>query len=376
MKKFKSIDLTLMLCIVILVFLGVMMVFSSSYYYAMAIWENKFLFLKKEILWVVLGFISMGITMNIDYHFWRRISWPLFITSLVLLLLLFTPLGVKINGARRWLDIGPTTLMPSEFAKFALIVFVSDQLVKRRRYLHLFKEGMAPFLGIIAIYAGLIILQPNLSTAITISLVIIVMIYVAGVRISHLLALGVGGISAIILAIATSEYRMKRFTTFLDPFKDTKGDGYQVVQSLYALGTGGIFGVGLGQSTLNKLYIPEPQNDFIFATIGEELGWVGSVVIIMIFLTLIYRGIKIAINAPDLFGSLLATGITALVGIQVMINLAVATSSMPVTGLPLPFISYGGNFLFLLLTLMGILLNISRQTVERHDRGVEGIEGE
>lgn len=374
MKRYKSVDLTLLMCVVLLVFVGVMMVFSSSYYYAMAIWENKFLFLKKELFWVVTGFIAMFITMNVDYRKWRKLSWPLFILSIILMLLLFTPLGVKLNGARRWLDIGPTTLMPSEFAKLAIIVFVSDQLVLRRRYLHLFKEGLLPFLGLIGLYAGLIILQPNLSTAITISLVIIAMIYVAGVRMSHLLGLGMTGAAAITVAIATSDYRMRRFTTFLDPFKDTKGDGYQVVQSLYALGTGGMFGVGLGQSTLNKLYIPEPQNDFIFATIGEELGWIGGVVIIMIFLTLIYRGIKIAMNAPDLFGTLMATGISALISIQVMINLAVATSSMPVTGLPLPFISYGGNFLFLLLALMGILLNISKQTIDRNDRSMKAAE--
>lgn len=370
MKRYKSVDLTLLLCVLILVFVGVMMVFSSSYYYAMAIWENKFLFLRKEIFWVGLGLISMFVTMNMDYHKWRKFAWPLFILSIVLLLLLFTPLGIKINGAKRWLDIGPTTLMPSEFAKFAVIIFVSDFIVRKRRYIHLFKEGLLPFLCLIGLYAGLIILQPNLSTAITISLMIVAMIFVGGVRISHLLGLGALGGSAIAVAIMTSNYRLKRFTTFLDPFKDTRGDGYQVVQSLYALGTGGMFGVGLGQSTLNKLYIPEPQNDFIFATIGEELGWVGSVVIIMIFLTLIYRGIKTAMNAPDLFGTLMATGITALVSIQVMINLAVATSSMPVTGLPLPFISYGGNFLFLLLTLMGILLNISKQTIERDEHSI------
>lgn len=374
MKKYKSIDLTLTFTIVILVLLGVMMVFSSSYYFAMAVWDDKFLFLKKELFWVLLGTISLFITMNIDYHFWRKISLPVFIGSIILLLLLFTPLGMEIKGARRWLDIGPTTLMPSEFAKFAIIIFVPDLLVKRRRFLHLFKEGMVPFLVLIALYAGLIILQPNLSTAITVSLLIVAMIFVAGVRKSHLIGIGAIGLAAIALAISTSNYRMRRFTTFLDPFKDVQGDGYQVVQSLYALGTGGTFGSGLGQSILNKLYIPEPQNDFIFATIGEELGFVGGVFIILVFLTLIYRGVKIAINAPDLYGTLVATGITSLVAIQVMINIAVATSSMPVTGLPLPFISYGGNFLFLLLTLMGILLNISKHTIDRKDQKKETIE--
>lgn len=372
MKKPKSVDLTLLLCVTILVFLGVMMVFSSSYYYAMEHNGDKFFYLKRELVWAGLGSIGMIITMNIPYTFYRRFSWLLMFGSVVLLTLLFTPLGREVNGATRWLDLGPATLMPSEVTKFGVIIFVADQLDKRRHLIHKFKEGLAPFLLLIVVLAGLIIKQPNLSTAITISSVIMAMVFVAGARMKHLASLLSGGVVAIGLAIFTSDYRMKRFLTFLDPFKDTRGDGYQVVQSLYALGTGGMFGVGIGKSTLNKLYIPEPQNDFIFATVGEELGWIGCIFIMLIFLTLIYRGVKIALNARDLFGSLVATGITALVGIQVMINIAVATSSMPVTGLPLPFISYGGNFLFLLLCLMGILLNISKHTVERKNRVMEG----
>ncbi len=374
MKKPKSVDLTLLLCVVILVFLGVMMVFSSSYYYAMEHNGDKFFYLKRELFFAGLGSIGMIVTMNIPYTFYRRFSWILMGGSVFLLALLFTPLGREVNGATRWLDLGPATLMPSEVAKFAVIIFVADQLDKRRHLIHRFKEGLAPFLALIVLLAGLIIKQPNLSTAITISAVIMAMVFVAGARLKHLVSLLSGGVLAIALAIFTSDYRMKRFLTFLDPFKDTKGDGYQVVQSLYALGTGGMFGVGLGKSTLNKLYIPEPQNDFIFATVGEELGWLGCIFIMLIFLTLVYRGVKIALNARDLFGSLVATGITALVGIQVMINIAVATSSMPVTGLPLPFISYGGNFLFLLLCLMGILLNISKHTYERKEQVAEGSE--
>lgn len=368
MKRYKSVDLTLLICVVMLVFIGIVMVFSSSYYVALALEGNKFHYLQKELLWVSVGFVALVITMNIDYHFYRKFAWPLIVGSVVLLVLLFTPLGKTVNGATRWLDLGPATLMPSEVTKLGVIIFVADQLDKRRSVLHQFKKGFFPFIALIGLLALLIIKQPNLSTAITISVVILAMMFIAGARLHHLMGLVAAGVGAVTVAIILSPYRLKRFLTFLDPFKDTQGDGYQVVQSLYALGTGGMFGVGLGQSTLNKLYIPEPQNDFIFATIGEELGWIGCVFILMIFLTLIYRGVKIAINAPDLFGSLVAAGITALVSIQVIINLAVATSSMPVTGLPLPFISYGGNFLLLLLALMGVLLNISKKTIERNDK--------
>lgn len=375
MKRYKSVDLTLLTCVVLLVLIGIMMVFSSSYYYALEHENNKFHYLTRDVFFAGVGFIAMLITMNVPYTFYRKISRPMMVVSIILLALLFVkPFGKTVNGATRWLDIGPTTLMPSEVAKFAVIIFVADLLERKRHVIHKFKEGLLPFLGLIMVLAGLIIKQPNLSTAITISMLIITMVFVAGARLTHLFGLGLMGVAAIVAAIILEPYRMKRFMTFLDPFKDPQGDGYQVVQSLYALGTGGLSGVGLGKSTLNKLYIPEPQNDFIFATIGEELGWIGGICIMLIFLTLIYRGVKIALNARDYFGSLLATGITALISIQVMINIAVATSSMPVTGLPLPFISYGGNFLVLLLALMGILLNISKSTIDRGEKTSEPIE--
>lgn len=375
MKRYKSVDLTLLTCVVLLVFIGIMMVFSSSYYYALEHENNKFHYLTRDVFWAGVGFIAMMITMNVPYTFYKKISRPMMVIAVILLILLFVkPFGKTVNGATRWLDIGPTTLMPSEVAKFAVIIFVADLLERKRNVIHRFKEGLLPFLGLIVLLAGLIIKQPNLSTAITISLLIVTMVFVAGARLTHLFGLGLLGAAAVVAAIILEPYRMKRFMTFLDPFKDPQGDGYQVVQSLYALGTGGLTGVGLGKSTLNKLYIPEPQNDFIFATIGEELGWIGSICIMLIFLTLIYRGVKIALNARDYFGCLLATGITALVSIQVMINIAVATSSMPVTGLPLPFISYGGNFLVLLLALMGILLNISKTTIDRGENKSEPTE--
>lgn len=361
-KETKGVDYALLVVVMILVFFGVMMIFSSSFYYAMAKWENKYLFLEKQLIWAGAGVAAMLVFSWIDYHVYRKFAVVMFILSFLFLGLLFTPIGVELNGAVRWLDLGPLTFMPSEFAKIAAILFVSDFLAKRERRIKSFTKGLLPVLFIVALYFVLIYKQPNLSNAITISGIIIAMAFVAGANVFHLLTLGAGGSALIYLAIQTSEWRARRFLTFLDPFKDTFGDGWQVVQSLYALGSGELFGVGLGQSTLNKLYIPEPQNDFIFATVGEETGFVGATVVILLFLFLLYRCIRIALNAPDQFGMFMATGITAMVAIHTMINIAVVTSSMPVTGLQLPFISYGGNFLLMLMISMGIMLNISKQS--------------
>lgn len=358
----QGIDYALLVVVMLLVFTGVMMVFSSSFYYAMAKWENKYLFLEKHLVWAGAGVVAMIFFSLIDYKLYRKIAFILFVLSFIFLGLLFTPLGKEVNGAVRWVDIGPLTFMPSEFAKMAAILYMAGFLENRQRKMHKFSSGLLPVLIIVGAYFILIYKQPNLSNAITISGILMAMAFVAGVNIFQLMTLGAAGGVGIYAAILSSEWRARRFLTFLDPFQDTFGDGWQVIQSLYALGSGGLFGVGLGQSTLNKLYIPEPQNDFIFATVGEELGFVGSSLLILLFLFLIYRCIRIAMNAPDQYGMFLATGITAMLAIHTIINVAVVTSSMPVTGLQLPFISYGGNFLLMLMIAMGIMLNISKQS--------------
>lgn len=361
MAQKKSYDFTLLICVMILVVIGIIMVFSSSFYYSYNNFnKDSFHFLKRNLIWAIIGGVAMVITMNFKYTRYKKIAFHLFIASIILLILVLTPLGMELNGAKRWIRISGVTIMPGEVAKICVIIFVSHSLSKRIKHIDSFLKGILPYLLIIAIYSGLIILQPNLSTAVTIALIIMAMLFVAGMRWLHLFFLGGVGTGMIGLMILLEPYRMKRITGFIDPFADAKGSGYQVIQSLLALGSGGLFGVGLGRSIQNKLYIPEPQNDFIFATIGEELGFVGCIMIILLFLLLIWRGIRIAINAPDLFGCLLATGITSMIAIQVMINIAVATSSMPVTGIPLPFISFGGNSLAIFMSSIGILLNISK----------------
>ncbi len=367
MTKNKSADFILMLTTLVLVVIGIIMVFSSSHYYALSRFNDSYHFLKRELVWAALGLGGMLTAMNIHYWKYKKIAVYAYAISIILLLLIFTPLGVEINYARRWLGVGNFTIMPGEVSKICAILFVAHFLSVKPEKIKSFKKGILPCLVIIGIYFTLVILQPNLSTAVTIAAIIGTMMFVAGMKWSHVSLMGISGIALIGLMIVQAPYRMKRLTGFLDPFADPQGDGYQVIQSLLALGSGGLFGVGLGKSIQKYLYLPEPQNDFIFAIIGEELGFIGAVGIILLFIVLIWRGVKIAINAPDLFSCLLATGITSMVSVQVIINIAVATSSMPVTGMALPFISWGGNSLTIFMTAMGVLLNISRHT--NLDRG-------
>lgn len=362
-KTLKSIDITLAICIFILLVIGVVMVFSSSFYYAMSKFDDKFFFVKSEIKYTIIGVIAMIVVSYVPYKKLERFAPAFFIVSIIGLLLVLTPLGTEIKGARRWIDFGPFTVMPSELARLAGIIFFSSKLSKKNVDIKDLKGGLSFYLICIALIAGLIMKQPNMSTAVSITLTLGAILFVAGMRWAHLVIIGSSGIVAAIALIATSDYRRRRALSFLDPMADPLGDGWQVVQSLFALGTGGTFGVGLGQSIMNKLYIPEPANDFIFATVGEEFGFVGSVALIMIFAVLVYRGFKIAMDAPDQFGFFMAIGITAMVGIQVMINICVATSLIPPTGIPLPFISVGGTHLVTLLVAMGILLNISKHRI-------------
>lgn len=362
----KSGDFVLTIVVLGLVVFGVIMVFSSSYYSAINDTGDPYSYLKKDIFWALLGLGAMLFCALFDYRVYAKAAPTILIVSLVLLALLFTPLGVTRNYATRWIGVGEFTVMPGEIAKIAAIIFVSWFLSKDPKRIKSFSKGIVPMMGLCAVYFGLIILQPNLSTAITICGIIIGIMFVAGLNIAYLggiVGLGAVGITFMILTDEDG-YRLKRLTSFLDPFQDPLGDGYQVIQSLLALGSGGLFGVGLGKSIQKTLYLPEPQNDFIFAIIGEELGYIGCLLLIACYIILIWRGTHIALNAPDMFGTLLASGITTMLAIQVVLNIAVVTSSMPPTGITLPFVSYGGNALMLFMGSMGILLNISRHSVK------------
>lgn len=359
--KAGPIDFTLLLTVVFLLAIGIIMVFSSSYYQASYYpFYDGYHFLKKQGMWAILGVISMIFFMNFPYWRLDRLSKPIIILAIILLVLVLTPLGVNRNGAQRWLNVGFTDVQPSEAAKLAVIVYLSSLLAKKKQDIKFFFKGLLPLLMLVGLVSGLILLEPDLSTAVSIAGTALIMFFAAGAKMSHLSFLGLAGIGGGAVLVLMEPYRMRRITSFIDPWADKLDTGYQIIQSLYALGSGGAFGAGIGMGKQKLFYIPEPQNDFIFAILGEELGYLGGVTVILLFLLLVWRGIRIAINAPDLFSCFLAIGMTSIIAVQVIINIGVVTSSMPVTGMPLPFISYGGTALLVTMTGIGILLNISR----------------
>ena len=370
-KKLRSGDFLLTIFTAMLVIFGIIMVFSASYYYSISQDGNAYSYLLRHGMWAVLGFGAMIFGAAVDYRIYRKFAIPLLILGVILLALLFTPLGHSANNATRWIAVGPVTIMPGELAKLFVIIFTAWFLSEKPDRIKSPVRGILPLLVVAAVYGAMIIQQPNLSTAITVCGIIIAMMLVAGMKwryFAGLAGVGVAGILSILLFMKDS-YWYQRLTSFVDPFQDPLNEGYQAVQSLLALGSGGLFGVGLGKSVQKNLYLPEPQNDFILAIIGEELGFVGLILLIALYCCFLWRGVHIAINAPDQFGMLLASGIVLMVGIQVILNIAVVTSSMPATGINLPFVSYGGNALLMFMFSVGVLLNISRH--EPKNAGVD-----
>lgn len=345
-KSFSSflnnpLDFTLVITIMLLLSIGLVMVLSASSPSALAESGNSYSYFSKQLIFAILGLFAMAFISKIDYRFYQKfykISWWLSIVLLAVVLII----GTEVNGAKRWIFITKTlSFQPSEIVKFLIIVFYAGILVKNRDELKLYGKGLIKHCLFLAPIIGLLLLEPHLSSSMVMIGIACIMMIVAGCKFKHFIFTGLGaGIPALTAAIALSPYRLKRFITFLDPWQDLTGDGWQVVQSLYAIGSGGLFGAGLGESKQKYLYIPEPHNDFIFSVLAEEIGFIGCAVVLVLFAVFIWRGILIAMKAPDMFGSLLAVGITALVTIQVIINVAVVTSSMPATGMPLPFFSY------------------------------------
>ncbi|MDL2280427.1 stage V sporulation protein E [Selenomonadales bacterium OttesenSCG-928-I06] len=360
-QKSKMPDFIMFFSVILLLGFGVVMVYSASAISAYVTFDDSYYFLKRQILWSSIGLFAMFITMNIDYHFWKKMANPIILVTLILLILVLVPgFGKVVNGARRWLGFGSFYLQPSEVAKLGMVLFYSKTLANAKTNITKFFSGLLPQLLILLLVFGLILKEPDLGTALVIAGTVFVLFFVAGAKISHLASLGSVGVLGIIGAIILEPYRMKRILAFSDPWSDPLNSGYHIIQSLYAIGSGGLFGVGLGRSREKFLYLPEPHTDFIFAILGEELGFIGGFCILALFFLLLWRGLKTAMKAPDRYGSLLATGITIVIVLQAIMNLAVVTASMPVTGIPLPFLSFGGSALIFTLASVGILLNISR----------------
>lgn len=356
-------DFILLIVTFTLLALGLIMVYSASAVWADYKFDDSFFFAKRQMLFAGVGIVAMFFIMNVDYWTWRNFAKVILIVCFVLLVLVLIPgIGNVRNGSRSWIGVGAFSIQPSEFMKLAMIAFLAKYLSENQKNITSLKKGLIPSLSLVFLAFGMIMLQPDLGTGTVMVGTCIVMIFVAGARISHFVGLGVIGLLGFVALIISAPYRIQRITSFLDPWSDPQNSGFQIIQSLYAIGPGGLFGLGLGQSRQKFFYLPEPQTDFIFAILAEELGFIGGSFVLLLFALLLWRGIRIALGAPDLFGSFLAVGIIAMIAIQVMINIGVVTGLMPVTGITLPFLSYGGSSLTLMLLAIGVLLNISRHS--------------
>ncbi|GLH63345.1 stage V sporulation protein E [Parageobacillus sp. G301] len=360
-RKKSTPDFLLIILTFSLLAIGLIMVYSASAIWAEYKFHDSFFFAKRQFLFAGAGVIAMFFIMNIDYWTWRDWSKVLIIVCFLLLVLVLIPgVGMVRNGSRSWIGVGAFSIQPSEFMKLAMIAFLAKYLSENQKNITSFKRGLLPALALVFFAFGMIMLQPDLGTGTVMVGTCIAMIFVAGARISHFIGLGILGLAGFAALVLSAPYRIKRITSFLNPWEDPLGSGFQIIQSLYAIGPGGLFGLGLGQSRQKFFYLPEPQTDFIFAILAEELGFIGGSLVLLLFSLLLWRGVRIALGAPDLYGSFLAIGIISMVAIQVMINIGVVTGLMPVTGITLPFLSYGGSSLTLMLMAIGVLLNISK----------------
>ncbi len=352
-------DTSLVVIILMMLAFGLVMVFSASSASAHYNQGDATYFFKRQLLWVVLGLMSMYMVSRLPYKVFKRYANLIYVFSVVLLVLVFF-VGTETNGAKRWLGIGGASFQPSEVAKFSIVLYLAKAISEKSSSVLKFKEGFVKYMVVIVFTACLVLLEPHMSGAMIIALAGCAVLFVAGFKWQYFVLMASCAIPASVALAVLSPYRFKRITSFLNPFEDKLGASYQIVQSLYAIGSGGLFGLGLGQSRQKFLYIPEPHTDFIYSIICEELGFAGAVLVILLFAVLIWKCILIARKAPDTFSALTVAGITAQIALQMIMNIAVVTSTMPVTGISLPFFSYGGTSLLFLLTEMGVVLNISR----------------
>lgn len=362
-------DLVLVALIGLMLVFGLVMLSSAGSVFGFQRFNDSNFFLKSQLPAVAIGLVGLLLAYRTEYSLWKKLAVPLLLITIILLLLVFLPgIGSFFLGARRWINLGFTTIQPSEIAKLVFILYLAAWFEKRAGTLRDVHNGLVPFIITVATVGGLILAEPDLGTTIVLILVSLAMYFVAGAPWRHLLSIGSAGIALIMLLIKVAPYRAQRFTVFLNPDLDPQGIGYHINQALLAIGSGGWFGVGLGHSRQKFNYLPEPAGDSIFAVTAEELGFVFVTVFITAWCLLIYRGFQIAHNAPDQFGSLVATGITAWLGFQTFLNIGALSGLLPLTGIPLPLMSHGGTAMIVNLTSLGILLNISRYTVHSPSR--------
>ena len=378
-KKIKfftkgSNDYIILIVVMLILALGMIMVLSASSPASLSESGDSYRYFRKQAIAAGLGLVMMFAVSKIDYRFYKRFSWIIYF-GFIALLVIVGFVGTDAGGARRWIIIAGFNFQPSEFAKIGFIIFFAALLTDLKKDGKINKIGWGffyPLAWLIPIVGSILILQNHFSATFLICLITVIQMFISGVKLRYFLIAGGTGLGALLSIILFKNngtlgegFRSDRIQTWLDPFADPTGSGWQIIQSLYAIASGGMFGSGLGESKQKYLYLPEPHNDFIFAVLAEELGFFGCVVVIILFAVFIWRGIIIAMKAPDTFGSLIAVGIVSLIGLQAMINIAVVTGTVPVTGMPLPFFSYGGTAIIANLIAVGILLNISRSCVKK-----------
>ncbi len=365
----NSPDVNLLIVIILLVISGVIFLSSASSVISFQEYgDSRYMFMK-QVLAIIVGFVGMGIFYKLDLKFWKKLAFPAMVVSIIILVAVFIPgLGVQHGGARRWIDIGPIQIQPSDFLKFSVIIYLATLFEKKGREVRDLYNGFIPFLVLLGVMGILIMAQPDMGSLLIIIIISGVMYFVSGARKSHLLSLIVTGFGGLLLLVKISPYRMQRFLVFLNPSHYANhAVGYQTQQALIAIGSGGIIGRGFGQSLQKYRYLPEAATDSIFAIIGEERGLIGTVFVLVLFVLFGYFGFKIANRAGDTYTRLLAVGITSWIVFQSILNIAAALSLVPLTGVTLPFISFGGTSVVLVIASCGILLNISRNTKERGD---------
>ena len=354
--------------------LGLTIVFNASTVMAQSQYQDPYFFIKRQLMYALLGIGALFLGRSVNYHRLQRWVYPLLFISLISLVLVFAPgIGGKVRGAARWLKLGPLTLQPSEFAKLAVALFLAYSLTKKQDKMKHFSIGFVPHMLVAGVFIVLVGLEPDFGTAITIASIVFVMLFVGGTRLTHiLLALGSGVFLATIMVLRDPK-KLGRVFSYLDPWKHGQDVGYQLKQSLLAIGSGGLWGVGPGQSRAKLFYLPDAHTDFILSIFSEETGFLGVILVIALFAILVYRGFLLSFRAPDSFGSYLAMGLTLLIGLPAVINMGVVSGIFPTKGLSLPFLSYGGSSLLANLLAVGILLNISSQ-VKRPAPAVEKVE--
>jgi cell division protein FtsW len=364
-RKLKS-DKLLFIAMLLLVCTSVVMVWSASAVISMERNNDPYLFLTKQGMWVLLGLCVVPLVMRIDYRTYRQpvVIWTgLAIATAALVAVLFAPAR---NGATRWLGVGPLGIQPSELAKVAVIVFMAALLERRMDRIDQLSYALLPIAIVVGAIVGLILIEPDLGTAVSVAMIAAVMVFAAGVNYRYVAALVFASVPALYVVLMSSEYRRRRVTAFIDPWADPLGDSYQMVQSIIAVATGGVFGRGLMGGVQKLFYVPEPHNDFIYAVISEELGLIGATVVVVCFCIITWRGMRTALRAPDRFGTFLAIGLTTMVAFQAFFNISVVLGLLPTKGIPLPFVSYGGSSLLINLVGMGILLNVSQHASSSH----------